>query len=82
MFVFEMFDETPNGYRSEKDDNTVMKLGDMRKSKLTLAHLNKLRMANDLRKFEHEDKLKKVAKQYKAPAEAGGMGGMGGLPTV
>ena len=77
-----MFNETPTGYRSEKDDNTTMKLGDMRKSKLTLAHLNKLRMANDLRKFEHEDKLKKVAKQYKAPAEAGAMGGMGGLPTV
>lgn len=79
MFITEMFDEIPSGYRSEKDDNTVMKLGDMRKTKLTLAHLNKLRMANDIRKFEHEDKLKKVAKQYKAPAEAGGMGGM---PTV
>jgi hypothetical protein len=79
MFVNEMFSETPSGYRTEKDDNTVMKLGDMRKTKLTLAHLNKLRMASDLRKFEHEDKLKKVSKQYKAPAAAGGMGG---LPTV
>jgi hypothetical protein len=76
MFVTEMFDEVPSGYRSEKDDNSVMKLGDMRKTKLTLAHLNKLRMANDIRKFEHEDKLKKVANQYKAPAAGGGLGGM------
>ena len=74
-----MFDEIPTGYRSEKDDNSVMKLGDMRKTKLTLAHLNKLRMASDLRKFEHEDKLKKISSQYKPPAAAGGAGG---LPTI
>ena len=79
MFINEMFDDMPAGYHSEKEDNTVMKLGDMRKTKLTLAHLNKLRIANDIRKFEHEDKLKKVSNQYKAPAEAGGLGGM---PTI
>lgn len=76
MFVMEIFDSSKElpGYRSEKDDNTVAKLDDMRKTKLTLAHLNKLRMANDVRKFEHEDKLKKVSKQYKSAPEGGGMG--------
>lgn len=75
----EIFDGNNNlpGMRSEKDDNSVVKLGDMRKTKLTLAHLNKLRMANDIRKFEHEDKLKKVSKQYKAAPEGGGMGAPG-----
>jgi len=34
-------------------------------------------MANDIRKFEHEDKLKKVAKQYKAAPEGGGLGAPG-----
>lgn len=79
MFVMEIFDSSTElpGYRSEKDDNSTMKLGDMRKTKLTLAHLNKLRMANDVRKFEHEDKLKKVSKQYKAAPEGGGMGAPG-----
>lgn len=80
MFVMELFDKSPEGYSSENDDNTVMKLGDMRKTKLTLAHLNKLRMANDIRKFEHEDKLKKVSKQYKAAPEMGA--GAGGIPMV
>ena len=79
MFVMEIFDGNNNlpGMRSEKDDNSVVKLVDMRKTKLTLAHLNKLRMANDIRKFEHEDKLKKVSKQYKAAPEGGGMGAPG-----
>lgn len=72
----ELFDGRMPGYRTEKDDNSVMKLGDMRKTKITFAHLNKLRMANDVRKFEHEDKLKKVATQYKAPtADAAGAAG-------
>jgi len=39
MYVMEIFDGNNDlpGYRSEKDDNTVVKLGDMRKTKLTLA---------------------------------------------
>ena len=78
MFIMELFDGRMPGYRTEKDDNSAMKLGDMRKTKLTLAHLNKLRMANDVRKFEHEDKLKKVTKQYKAAAEPGAAGDMPG----
>ena len=68
----ELFDGRLPGVRTEKDDNSVMKLGDLRKTKITLAHLNKLRMANDVRRFEHEDKLKKVATQYKPPAAAAG----------
>ena len=64
------------GYQNEKDDNTVMKLGDLRKTRLTLAHLNRLRMTNDVRKFEFEKKLEAVKDQYAAPAAEGGMPGM------
>lgn len=78
MFITELFDARVPGYRTEKDDNSVQHLKDLRKTKLTFAHLNKLRMANDIRKFEHEDKLKKVSAQYKAPAAQGGAGGMPG----
>jgi hypothetical protein len=78
MFITELFDGRQAGYRSEEDDNSIQHLKDMRKTKLTFAHLNKLRMANDVRKFEHEDKLKKVTKQYKAPAADAGVGGMPG----
>jgi hypothetical protein len=80
MYVMEIFDTSKElpGYRSEQDDSTVAKIGDLRKTKLTLAHLNKLRMASDVRKFEHEDKLKKVASQYKSAPE----GGAGGMPGI
>jgi hypothetical protein len=70
--LFENPEKMPAGYRTEKDDHSVMKLSDLRKTRLTLAHLNKLRMANDVRKFEHEKKLKNISKQYKAPAPEGG----------
>ena len=78
MLILELFEPTAPGYRDENDDNTVKKLHDLRKTKLTLAHINKLRMANDVRKFEHEEKLEQVSKQYKPAPEPGAMPG-GGL---
>lgn len=64
----------PQGYASEEDDQTVLKLSDMRKTRLTLGQLNKLRILNDTRKVEHESKLKKVSIQYKPPAAEVGLG--------
>lgn len=78
MFITELFDGRLPGYRTEKDDNSVMKLSDLRKTKLTLGHINKIRMASDVRKFEHEDKLKKISSQYKTPAAEGGAGAIPG----
>jgi hypothetical protein len=77
MYITELYDQMPEGYHSEKDDNSVMKLKDLRKTRLTLGHINKLRMSNDIRKFEKEDEVKSLQDQYKAPAaEAGAMPGM------
>lgn len=62
-----------DGYRREKDDKTVLSLRDTRKTpRLTLAQINKLRIANDVRKFEHEKKLETVTKQYATPAAPAG----------
>lgn len=66
--------ELPKGYGTEKDDQSSLKLSDVRKTRLTLGQLNKLRILNDVRSLEHEQKIKKVAKMYK-PSEQGG-GGM------
>lgn len=78
MRLYEMFDERPEDYTSEKDDHSVMKLSDLRKTRLTLAHLNKLRMANDVRKLEAEQSQEHIKQQYSAPpAEAMGGGGLG-----
>ena len=58
MYITELYEPIPSGYHSEKDDNTPLKLKDLRKTRLTLGHLNKLRMANDIRKFEKEEEVK------------------------
>ncbi len=73
MQVMELFEPTPTGYRSEKEDNTVISSDDTRKTRLTLERLNRLRIMNDTRKLEHEKKLEKVATQYNAPAAAPGL---------
>jgi hypothetical protein len=65
---------TPTGYATEKDDQSILTLADLRKTRLTLGQLNKLRQMNDIKSIEHEQKLKKLSMQYKAPAaDAGGM---------
>lgn len=70
MNILEIFEEQ-QGYTTEKDDNTSVKLSDLRKTKLTLKQLNRLRIMNDVRKLEHEKKIDQVQTQYKAPpAEA------------
>lgn len=71
--MFELFDPAPKGYHDERADQSTLKMTDSRKTRLTLAHLNQLRQSHDVRKVEHEKKLKSVAKQYApAPEEGGG----------
>lgn len=74
MLLTEMYNEAQPGYQSEQDDNSVMHLKDLRKTRLTLAHLNRMRMANDVRKFEFEKKMEDVKKQYAVAPEAGAAG--------
>lgn len=70
MQLLEIYEPTPDGYNSEKEDNTSIDTNDTRKTRLTLDRLNKLRVMNDVRKLEHEKKLDKVSGQYKQPAPA------------
>jgi len=73
MFVLELFDKFTqtkanlDGYRSEDEDHTTLKLSDLRKTKLTLLQLNRLRIMQDTRKLEHEKDLDGIQKQYAAP---------------
>jgi hypothetical protein len=78
MNVFELFDPSPDydGYQTEKQDNSVLKLSDLRKTRLSLDQINRMRVMNDVRTLEHEKKLKQVSKQYKAAGEEGGGAGM------
>ena len=67
---------TEQGYRTEKSDNSVQKLSDTRKSRLTLAQIKRLRIMNDLRKFEHQKEVEEISKQYRPAAPPGGMPGL------
>ncbi len=70
MNLQEMFQDTPAEFESPEDDNTILKgLKDMRKSKLTLAQLNKIRVMNDLRTYEKEKDAERVQAQYGSSAE-------------
>lgn len=69
MNILEIFKPTPAGYATEKEDNSAVKLSDLRKTKLTLKQLNRLRIMNDVRKLEYEQKLETVRAQYKLPTE-------------
>ena len=69
MLLFEFFQKDPSGYQDLEDDNTQPRLGELRKTKLTLRQINKLRRMNDLRTYEYKEKLKQIKKQYSPPAQ-------------
>ena len=67
MILNEIYEKEPNAYQDLSQDNSQVKLGDFRKTRLTLRQLNKLRQMNDVRTYEYKEKLKLVRQQY-APA--------------
>jgi hypothetical protein len=76
MLIQDLLNEDSAGYHDDKSDGTALKIDDSRKTRLTLAHINQLRKSHDVRKIEHEKKLKSLSKQYKSAPEAG-MPGLG-----
>ena len=70
MQLNEMFDQAVPGYQDVQDDNTQLDDDATRKTRLTLKQINKLRKMLDVRNVEYREKLKKIQKQYAAPAEA------------
>jgi hypothetical protein len=69
MILNEVYQRSPDAYQELAQDNSQPKLGDLRKTKLTLRQINKLRRMNDVRTYEFKEKLKKVQQQYAPPAQ-------------
>jgi len=57
-----------------KHDTSVIKLTDLRKSRLTLRMLNDLRKASEARDKEKKEDLELVRQMYAAPKPEGGAG--------
>jgi hypothetical protein len=69
MLLNELYNRVPEAYQSKEDDNSQPRLGDLRKSKLTLMMLRKLRKLNDVKMSEYSEKLKDIKLQYAPPAQ-------------
>jgi hypothetical protein len=70
MILNEIYQASPSAYQDLSQDNSQPRLGDLRKTRLTLRQLNKLRQMNDVRSYEYKEKLKQVKKQYAPPPAA------------
>lgn len=68
MILLELWTREPQAYQDVAQDNSQPRLGDLRKTKLTLRQLNRLRQLNDVRQFEFRERVKQVQAQY-APAQ-------------
>lgn len=73
MILNELYNREPSAYQDVSDDNSQPKLGDTRKTRLTLRQLRKLRQMNDVRTYEYKEKLKLVRQQYAPPAAPPGL---------
>jgi len=69
MLLNEFYDRAVPGYQDVEDDNSQTRIGDLRKTKLTLKQINKLRQMNDVRSYEYKEKLKQIKQQYAPPAQ-------------
>jgi hypothetical protein len=69
MILNEIYSQEPEAYQNVADDNSQPKLGELRKTRLTLRQINKLRMMNDVRSYEYKEKLKLIKKQYSPPPQ-------------
>jgi len=70
MILNELYSREPEAYQDVGQDNSQPRLGDLRKTRLTLRQINKLRQMNDVRSYEYKEKLKQVKKQYAPPPAA------------
>jgi hypothetical protein len=67
MILNEFWKKEPEAYQDLSQDNSQPRLGDLRKTRLTLRQINKLRRMNDVRSVEYKEKLEQVRKQYAPP---------------
>lgn len=63
MILNELYNKQP-GYQDADEDQSKARIGDLRKTKLTLKQLNKLRVMNDVRTYEQAMKAKRIQLQY------------------
>lgn len=61
--------EQQQSLHDESQDQSVKSIDNLRTSKLTLEHLNKIRRMRDVRRYELAEKQKLVQQQYSQAAD-------------
>ena len=70
MILLELFNRYPEEYQDLSQDSSQITMTDSRKTRLTLAQINRLRKMNDMRALEHAKEMQLVQQMYGAPAQA------------
>jgi hypothetical protein len=69
MILLELYQREKSAYQDLSQDNSQPRLGDLRKTKLTLKQINKMRQLNDVRQVEFKERIERVQRQYAPPAQ-------------
>ena len=73
MILLELFNSYPSEYQDLSQDDSQINIKDSRKTRLTLAHINRLRKMNDMRALEHAKEMQLIQQMYGASAQPEGM---------
>lgn len=73
MILNEMFKSYPEEMHDAEQDSSKISFKDTRKTRLTLAQINRLRKMNDMRALEHAKEMAMVKQMYGAPPQEGAL---------
>lgn len=70
MILNEIFTKSKENYQDDSEDASQYKIQDARKTRLTLAHISRLRKMNDMRALEQAKDLQLIQQMYGQNANA------------
>lgn len=70
MILNEIFTKSKEGYQDDSRDSSQYNIKDARKTRLTLAHISRLRKMNDMRSLEQAKDLQLIQQMYGQQASA------------
>lgn len=73
MLLLEFYNPAPTDMQDVQQDNSQPRWGEVRKTRLTLAAINKIRRMNEVQAYERAKNLKKIRTQYSPPAQGPGL---------
>jgi hypothetical protein len=69
----EFYNSVPTNFQDIENDNSQPRWLETRKTRLTLAAINKIRRMNEVQAYERAKNLKKIRQQYSPPVAGPGL---------